>query len=254
MFMLRDAFDWLDRGVLLGTGAEPVARVSTDTRTVARGDLFVALKGDRFDAHDFVGQALAAGAAAIVVERWSAQCRPPALLVPDARRALGLIAAGWRARFPLPLIAVTGSNGKTTVRAMIAAILAEHVGAAHAFTTRGNLNNDVGVPLTLLAISDAHRLGVVELGMNHPGEIGWLAGLVRPKVALVNNAQREHQEFMAGAEATAHENGAVIAALGEDGIAVFPGDEPHAPIWRRLAGARRTIEFGLRGSGSGTTT
>ena len=244
MFELRQAFDWLPQAVLLGTGAEQVTAVSTDTRTVRQGDLFVALKGEKYDAHDFVGDAIASGAAAVMVERLSDRLRRPALLVPDSRKALGSIAAGWRARFSLPLIAVTGSNGKTTVKEMTAAILAAHFGSA-AFATRGNLNNDVGVPLTLLAMTDAHRAAVIELGMNHVGEIAWLASLARPTVALVNNAQREHQEFLAGPEATAVENGAVFSALDRNGIAVFPGDDPHAAIWRELAQGRRTIEFGL---------
>ena len=244
MFELRQAFDWLPQAVLLGTGAERVTAVSTDTRTVREGDLFVALKGEKYDAHDFLGDAIASGAAAVVVERLTDRLRRPALLVPDSRKALGWIAAGWRKRFSLPLIAVTGSNGKTTVKEMTAAILAAHFGSA-AFATRGNLNNDVGVPLTLLAMTEAHRAAVIELGMNHVGEIAWLASLACPTVALVNNAQREHQEFLDGPEATAVENGAVFGALDRDGIAVFPGDDPHAPIWRELAGGRRTIEFGL---------
>ena len=244
MFELRQAFDWLPQAVLLGTGAERVTAVSTDTRTVREGDLFVALKGEKYDAHDFVGAAIDSGAAAVVVERLTDRLRRPALLVPDSRKALGWIAAGWRARFSLPLIAVTGSNGKTTVKEMTAAILAAHFGSA-AFATRGNLNNDVGVPSTLLAMTDAHRAAVIELGMNHVGEIAWLASLARPTVALVNNAQREHQEFLAGPEATAVENGAVFGALEPNGVAVFPGDDPHAPIWRELAQGRRTIEFGL---------
>jgi UDP-N-acetylmuramoyl-tripeptide--D-alanyl-D-alanine ligase len=245
MFDLRQALDWLPEAVLLGTGAEPIARVSTDTRDVRRGDLFVALRGDRFDAHDFVGDAIAGGAAAIVVERWTGRAAPPALVVPDGRKALGWIAAGWRRRQDLPLVAVTGSNGKTTVKEMIAAILAAHLGREAAFATRGNLNNDVGVPLTLLSLDANHRAAVIELGMNHLGEIAWLAGLAQPTVALVNNAQREHQEFLDGPAATAAENGAVLEALGTAGVAVFPGDDPHAQIWRRLAGPRRTIEFGL---------
>ena len=245
VFELREAFDWLPDAVLFGTGSEPVRSVSTDTRMLKAGDLFVALRGENFDAHDFVGPALDGGAAAVVVERWTERTRPPALLVPDSRKALGWIAAGWRNRFDLPLIAVTGSNGKTTVKEMIASILAEDVGSAAAFATRGNLNNDIGVPLTLLSLRQGHRSAVVEVGMNHVGEIGWLASLVRPTVALVNNAQREHQEFLAGPEATAVENGAVLAALPDEGIAVFPGDDVHAGIWRRLAGKRRTIEFGL---------
>jgi UDP-N-acetylmuramoyl-tripeptide--D-alanyl-D-alanine ligase len=245
VFELRQAFDWLPDAVLLGTGTEAVSAVSTDTRRLKAGDLFVALRGDNFDAHDFIATAQEGGAAAIVVERWTGPMRPPALLVPDSRKALGWIAAGWRRRFELPLIAVTGSNGKTTVKEMIASILAEAVGPAAAFATRGNLNNDVGVPLTLLALASHHRAAVVEVGMNHVGEIGWLAGLVRPTVALVNNAQREHQEFLSGPEATAVENGAILAALDAQGIAVFPGDDAHADIWRSLAGKRRTIEFGL---------
>jgi UDP-N-acetylmuramoyl-tripeptide--D-alanyl-D-alanine ligase len=245
MFDLRQAFDWLPDAVLVGTGAESVQRVCTDTRSVRAGDLFVALRGENFDAHDFVADAIGSGVAAVVVERWTERTAGPALLVPDSRRALGWIAAGWRRRFDLPLVAVTGSNGKTTVKEMIAAILGAHVGAQAAFATRGNLNNDVGVPLTLLSLGEGHRAAVVELGMNHVGEIAWLASLARPTVALVNNAQREHQEFLAGPEATALENGAVFAALADDGIAVFPGDDPHAGIWRRMAAGRRTIEFGL---------
>ena len=245
MFELRQAFDWLPDAVLFGTGAETVQRVCTDTRAVKAGDLFVALRGENFDAHDFVGEAIKGGVAGVVVERWTDRTAPPALLVPDGRKALGWIAAGWRSRFKMPLIAVTGSNGKTTVKEMIAAILRAHVGAEAAFATRGNLNNDVGVPLTLLSLDTAHRAAVIELGMNHVGEIGWLASLARPTVALVNNAQREHQEFMAGPEATAIENGAAFAALGDDGVAVYPGDDAHAGVWRGLAAGRRTIEFGL---------
>jgi murE/murF fusion protein len=152
VFELRQAFDWLPDAVLFGTGSEAVGAVSTDTRMLKAGDLFVALRGESFDAHDFVGAALDGGAAAVVVERWTERTKPPALLVPDSRKALGWIAAGWRNRFDLPVIAVTGSNGKTTVKEMIASILAAHVGRAAAFATRGNLNNDVGVPLTLLSL------------------------------------------------------------------------------------------------------
>jgi len=245
MFDLRQAFDWLPQAVLLGTGAEAVQAVSTDTRTVKAGELFVALRGDNYDAHDFLDGAISGGAAALMVERWSGRTVPPALLVPDTRKALGWIAAGWRRRFHFPVIAVTGSNGKTTVKEMLASILTAHVGASAAFATRGNLNNDVGVPLTLLSLGAGHRAAVIELGMNHVGEIAWLAGLVRPTVALVNNAQREHQEFLCGPAATAVENGAVLAALDVDGTAVFPGDDACSDVWRDLAKGRRTIEFGL---------
>jgi UDP-N-acetylmuramoyl-tripeptide--D-alanyl-D-alanine ligase len=163
--------------------------------------------------------------------------------VPDSRRALGMAAAAWRARFRLPLIAVTGSNGKTTVTQMLAAILARAFGPTRRLATRGNLNNDIGLPLMLFELADGHRAAVLELGMNHPGEIGYLAQLAQPTVALVNNAQREHQEFLGSVEATARENGAAIAALPPEGVAVFPADDPYASIWRNLAGTRRVVDF-----------
>lgn len=246
MFDLRQALDWLSAGRLTGDPAVVVSGVSTDTRALAPGQLFVALRGERFDAHDFLPQARAAGAVAVLCERWVDGIGLPVLEVADARRALGELAAGWRRRFSLPLIAVAGSNGKTTVKEMMAAILAEAVGRSASLATRGNLNNEVGVPLTLFSLTAGHRAAVVELGMNRPGEIAWLAAMAAPQVALVNNAQREHQEFLGSVAATAAENGQVIAALGADGIAVFPGDDPHAPVWRELAGPRRCLEFGLR--------
>ncbi|MCO5108612.1 MAG: UDP-N-acetylmuramoyl-tripeptide--D-alanyl-D-alanine ligase [Burkholderiaceae bacterium] len=245
MFELREAFGWLSSGCLYGDGAIRIGGVSTDTRSIAAGDLFVALRGERFDAHDFLGQAQASGAAAVVFERWVPGIRVAAIRVPDSRRALGEVARGWRGRFDLPLVTVAGANGKTTVKEMVSAILAGHFGEAQRLATRGNLNNDVGVPLTLLRLRATHRAAVVEVGTNHPGEIAWLASVARPTVALVTNAQREHQEFLHGVEGSARENGASIAVLGADGVAVFPGDDTQAPIWRELAGARRCVEFGL---------
>jgi UDP-N-acetylmuramoyl-tripeptide--D-alanyl-D-alanine ligase len=245
VFSLREAFGWIDSARLVGDGAVRVASVCTDSRAIEPGCLFFALRGERFDAHDFALQAQAAGAAALVLERWVPGVRVPALLVRDGRRALGQVAAGWRRRFSLPLIAVTGSNGKTTVKEMVSAILAAHYGEDARLATAGNLNNDVGVPLTLFRLSHRFRAAVLELGMNQPGEIAWLAQIARPTVTLVNNAQREHQEFMRTVEATARENGAAIAALGADGVAVYPGDDEYAPVWRALAGARRRVEFGF---------
>ena len=219
-----------------------IERVHTDTRSLQPGDLFVALRGERFDAHDFLPQAHAQGAVAALSEKGLTSAGLLGVEVPESRQALGELARLWRAQFTLPLIAVTGSNGKTTVTQMIASILRAAVGeAAHA--TRGNFNNDVGVPLTLLKLLPSHQMAVIELGMNHPGEIATLAAIAQPTVALVNNAQREHQEFMVSVEAVAHENGAVIAALADDGVAVFPSDEAHTPIWRDLAAARRVITF-----------
>jgi len=247
VFELREAFDWLSAACLYGDGATRISGVSTDSRAIAPGELFVALRGERFDAHQFIGQAQRAGAGAVLFDRWVPGVRAPAICVTDSRRALGELAAGWRRRFALSLIAVTGSNGKTTVKEMISEILAVHYGETGRMATRGNFNNDVGVPLTLLRLRAAHRAAVIELGTNHPGEVAWLAAIAGPGIALVNNAQREHQEFLDGAEGSARENGAAIAALGADGIAVFPGDEEYTPLWRALAGERRCIEFGLFG-------
>ncbi|WBS03987.1 UDP-N-acetylmuramoyl-tripeptide--D-alanyl-D-alanine ligase [Pseudoduganella sp. SL102] len=228
-----------------GTGFDGV---STDSRTVAPGALFVALRGENFDAHDFLPQ-VAQKAAAIVVERlpdgWTAPAALPVILVQDTLAALGQIARWWRSQFDLPLIGVTGSNGKTTVKEMIAAILAAAHGEEDRLATRGNLNNEIGVPLTLFRLAPHHSSAVIELGMNHPGEIGRLARIAMPTIALVNNAQREHQEFMHTVEAVARENGSVLAALPGDGTAVFPSHDEFTPIWRELAGSRRTITFGL---------
>jgi len=219
-----------------------VTRVHTDTRSLRAGDLFVALRGERFDAHDFLPQAAAAGAVAALAEQGLTAAGLCGVEVHNSREALGQLAAAWRAQFVLPLIAVTGSNGKTTVTQMLAAVLRAAVGEG-AFSTEGNFNNDVGVPLTLLRLQAQHRLAVIELGMNHPGEITGLARMAAPTVALVNNAQREHQEFMATVEAVARENASVFDALSVDGMAVFPSDDEHAALWRELAAGRRVTTF-----------
>ncbi|MGV8823685.1 UDP-N-acetylmuramoyl-tripeptide--D-alanyl-D-alanine ligase [Methylibium petroleiphilum] len=250
MMDLALAHKLLPGSTLVGDPATPLLRVHSDTRTLRAGDLFVALKGERFDAHDFLPQARAAGAVAAVAEHGLAEAGLAGLQVADTRAALGTLGANWRARMSLPLIAVTGSNGKTTVTQMIASILRAWVGDA-AFATQGNFNNDIGVPLTLLRLRQDpdtwHRAAVVELGMNHVGEIAQLARMAAPTVALVNNAQREHQEFMASVEAVARENGAVIEALGANGTAVFPSDDAHAAVWQALAGTRPTLTFSLEG-------
>jgi UDP-N-acetylmuramoyl-tripeptide--D-alanyl-D-alanine ligase len=245
MKTLGQLLSQLDGARVVGQPELAFQRVHTDTRTLQPGDLFVALKGERFDAHDFLPQALGQGALAAIAHQGLAAAGLPGVEVPDTRRALGELARRWRSQFNLPLIAVTGSNGKTTVTQMVASILRAAAGdAAHA--TQGNFNNDIGVPLTLLRLSAAHRLSVVELGMNHPGEIAELAALALPTVALVNNAQREHLEFMATVEAVARENGQVIQALGADGVAVFPSDDAYTPLWRGFAGPRRVLTFSDR--------
>ena len=222
--------------------------VSTDSRKVGPGNLFVALRGERFDAHAFLPQVAAQGAAAVVVQQRPADLSIPALVVPDTRIALGEIARHWRRQFSLPVIGVTGSNGKTTVKEMIAAILAAALDKSQFIATSGNLNNDIGVPLTVLRLGQKCRAAVIELGMNHPGEIAVLTSIAQPTLGLVNNAQREHQEFMASVEAVARENGAVLAGLPANGIAVFPSDDPFTPLWRTLAanvGQRTITTFGF---------
>jgi UDP-N-acetylmuramoyl-tripeptide--D-alanyl-D-alanine ligase len=235
------ALSWLSQARGVNIQSVTADRVHTDSRSLQAGDLFVALRGERFDGNEFIAQAKAQGAVAVVCEAsGEAQAMAhdlPALVVSDARIALGELAAGWRAQFDLPVIAVTGSNGKTTVTQMIASILRAHAGK-DALSTQGNLNNDIGVPLTLFNLRAHHRIAVVELGMNHPGEIAYLSKLAQPNVALVNNAQREHQEFMGTVEAVAHENGAVLQALPLEGVAVFPSDDVYTPIWQALSGHR----------------
>ncbi len=237
---------WLTNSHLHGDGSTQVMRVHTDTRTLELGDLFVAIKGERFDANALLREAQQRGAVAAI-------CHPDAdrngvtlacIEVPDTRQALGALAAAWRAQFDVPLIVVTGSNGKTTVTQMLASILHAWKGDA-ALATLGNFNNDIGVPLTLLRLRKHHQIAVLELGMNHPGEIASLAAMAQPTVALVNNAQREHLEFMASVQAVALENGSAIAALGPQGVAVFPRDDAFTSTWKTLAGARNQVTFAM---------
>ena len=241
----------LPQARLVGEGATPLQRVHSDTRSLQPGDFFVALRGERFDANDFLTQAREAGAAAALAERGLEAAGLPGIEVPDAKTALGLLAQAWRARLQLPVIAVTGSNGKTTVTQMIARILTAWLGE-DALATQGNLNNEIGVPLTVLRLRQDetrwHRAAVIELGMNHPGEIAPLAAMAQPTVALVNNAQREHQEFMGTVEAVARENGEVIRALPPTGVAVFPAEDACAPIWHELAASRAQLSFALQGA------
>ena len=245
MLSLGEAARLIPGATVHGDPDTTFERVSTDSRTVGPGDLFVALKGDRFDAHDFLGDVAARGAAAALVAHVPAGLAMPVVEGGETRAALGALAHGWRKRFAVPLVAVTGSNGKTTVKEMIASIFAAAVGADARLATAGNLNNDIGVPLTLLRLSGAHRVAVIELGMNHPGETEVLARLAAPTVALVNNAQREHQEFMATVEAVALEHAAVIHALTPDGVAVFPADDAYASIWRVAATGNPILDFAL---------
>ncbi|MFZ6843971.1 UDP-N-acetylmuramoyl-tripeptide--D-alanyl-D-alanine ligase [Undibacterium sp. RuTC16W] len=222
--------------------------LTTDSRKVMAGDLFVALRGEHFDAHDFLTDVVVRGAVAVVAEHVPADLGVPALIVPNTLLALQEIARYWRQQFSLPVIAVTGSNGKTTVKEMIASILTAYVGEEHSLATSGNLNNEIGVPLTVLRLNKAHQAAVFELGMNHPGEIAVLASVAQATVAMVNNAQREHQEFMQTVQAVAEENGTVLRQLPANGVAVFPADDTYSDLWRAYAaetGQRKIVTFGL---------
>lgn len=232
-----------EAAAIVGAAARPAGRfdgISTDSRTLRAGELFVALDGPRFDGHDYLEQAAAAGAAGALVRR--AHPALPCLEVADPLRALTQLAAAWRARFELPLVAITGSSGKTTVKELIAAALA---GAGPVLATRGNRNNHIGVPLTLLELRDTHRAAVVEMGMNHVGEIAHLADLARPTVGVIGNAGAAHLEGLGSVAAIARSKGELVEHLPPDAVAVLNADDTYLSLWQRLAGPRRACTFGL---------
>jgi UDP-N-acetylmuramoyl-tripeptide--D-alanyl-D-alanine ligase len=223
----------------------PFASVSTDTRNLAPQALFFAIRGERFDAVRFLSQAFAGGAAGAVVPVGTAVDAAATIEVDDVRAALGRLAAHWRRKFHLPVVAVTGSNGKTTVKDMIAAVLGAHVGSECVLATEGNLNNDIGMPLTLLALRAQHRYAVIEMGMNHAGEIGYLTRIACPDVALVTNAGTAHIGMLGSVDAIARAKGEIYDGLESDGVAIVNADDAHAPLWRAQNARRRTVSFGL---------
>ena len=220
-------------------------RVATDTRSIQPGDLFVALKGERFDGHVYAQQALDQGAAAVMIAAAAECTAQPAIVVADTRLALGQLAAWWRDQMPARIVGVTGSNGKTTVKEMLAAILRVASSDDAVLATAGNFNNDIGLPLTLLKLRPQHRFGVIEMGMNHAGEIDYLTRLARPDVALVNNAGAAHIGMLGSVEAVARAKGEIFAGLSEQGVAVINADDAHAALWRALAGNKTVLDFGL---------
>ncbi len=223
------------------TAEVPVSGVSTDSRSVRPGELYVALSGERFDGHDFVSAAVAGGAALALVSR-PADAAVPQLVVPDTLAALHALAAAHRARFDIPVVGLTGSNGKTTTKEMIAAVLAP-LGPVH--RTPGNLNNHIGVPLTLLGLSGEHRAAVVEMGMNHAGEIRVLAALARPGVAVITNAGRAHLEGLGGREAVADAKSEIAERLGHEDTLIYFGDDALLRDKNaRRSCRRRTFGFG----------
>jgi UDP-N-acetylmuramoyl-tripeptide--D-alanyl-D-alanine ligase len=222
-------------------------RVTTDSRDLRPGDLFVGIRGERFDGQTFADQALSAGAAGVMVEAGAKIISPNArvLEVDNTRLALGRLAAFWRARFALPLIAITGSNGKTTVKEMLASILCQVAGESRVLATIGNLNNDIGVPMTLLRLNTAHQYAVIEMGMNHLGEIAYLSLQAKPTIALINNAGTAHIGEVGSVEAIACAKGEIFEGLDEDGIAIINSDDTFADYWRSRAQGRRVIDFGI---------
>ena len=239
--------DWLSASLPSGSAGLMVHGVSTDTHTLQPGDLFIALRGAQFDAHEFLAEVREAGAVAAVVEAGHPVLRSPALdgwpliVCDDTRHALGELGQAWRARYHLPVIAITGSNGKTTTKEMVAHLCRAAVGDVAVLSTLGNFNNEIGLPLTLLRLGPEHRFAVIELGMSHPGEIAALARLAQPTIAIVTNAQRAHLEGVGTLARVAEEKGSLFDAIPENGTAVVNLDDPHAQSWLDRIQAGRHI-------------
>lgn len=232
--------------------------VCTDSRTVQEGDLFVALSGEKFDGHKFVAGAIEKGAVAAMIKGQSGDddliSGKPLIKVADTRLGLGQLAASWRKRFAVLLVAVTGSNGKTTVKEMVASIFRQEIEnkrfgdndpAEYVLATEGNLNNDIGVPLMLLRLRAQHVFAVIEMGMNHIGEIAYLSQLAKPNLAVITNAGAAHISGLGTVEAVAHAKGEIFTGLDQQGIAIINADDHYAPLWRKLADGRRVVDFGL---------
>lgn len=211
-----------------------------DTRTLKSGQLFVALHGERTDGHDFVEQAISAGAAGVLVE--DAPNLEPAVVVANTLKALGALAAGWRQKFDLPLVAITGSNGKTTVRAMTTSILQQQF---ECLSTRGNYNNEIGLPLSLGAMDSSHERAVIEMGAGQPGDIRYLCQIAHPTIGLINNASSAHLEKMGSVRKIAETKGEIVASLPEDGIAILNADDDHLDLWKEMATGGKVVTFGL---------
>lgn len=232
------------RGQLIGQDAL-FTSVGTDSRNLATQQLFVALQGEKFDGHDYAKQVFEHGTTGVLVHKNVAGLSA-GILVNDTRLALGDLAAYWRGKFEMPIAAITGSSGKTTVKEMLASILrtaTQHTDAVLA--TQGNLNNDIGLPLTMLKLRSQHQYAVLEMGMNHAGEISYLTKLARPTVALVNNAGTAHIGELGSVEAIAHAKGEIYQGLAADGTAIFNADDDFAPLWRGMTAGYKQMTFGL---------
>ncbi len=232
------------RGQLIGADVE-FCCVGTDSRAIKKGQLFVALKGENFDGHEYAAQSLEQGASAVLVSK--ASNVSPAVVVEDTRLALGDLASHWRAKFDMPVVAITGSNGKTTVKEMLAAILkVATADDASVLATQGNLNNDIGLPMTMLNLGKQHRYAVLEMGMNHTGELSYLSNLAKPNVALVNNAGTAHIGELGSLEAIANAKGEIFEGLADGGTAIINADDVFANLWKNLASKHQQVTFGLK--------
>ncbi|CZX23300.1 UDP-N-acetylmuramoyl-tripeptide--D-alanyl-D-alanine ligase [Enterobacter hormaechei subsp. steigerwaltii] len=216
-----------------------IEAVTTDTRKVTAGCLFVALKGERFDAHDFAQQAKDNGAGALLVSR-KLDIDLPQIVVKDTRLAFGELAAWVRQQVPTRVVALTGSSGKTSVKEMTAAILSQ---CGNTLYTAGNLNNDIGVPMTLLRLTHEHEYAVIELGANHQGEIAWTVSLTRPEAVLVNNLAAAHLEGFGSLAGVAKAKGEIYTGLPDDGIAIMNADNNDWLNWQSIIGSRKTWRF-----------
>jgi len=217
-----------------------VRGINTDSRTVKQGELFVALKGDNFDAHDFITHAADRGAAAFLVEHEITDVKP-VLVVKNSRVAFGELARSWRSQFTYPVVAVTGSNGKTTVKEMLHSILSTQ---GNVLATKGNFNNDIGVPITLYRMTSNHDSAVIEMGANHKKEISYLTELVQPDVAIITNAAAAHLDGFGSLDGVAEAKGEIFEGLADDGVAIINYDDPHYSYWKQLIGSIKMLSFG----------
>lgn len=238
---------------------QPIKRFISNSKEILPGDCFIAIRGEKFDAHDFLSDVQAQGASiCLISDSRNLPKNLTGILVKDTVQALQDLARGWKkfceSQSLEKLVVVTGSNGKTTVKGMIESIFNAGVGSQYTLATQGNFNNEIGLPLSLLRLNAEHQLAVIELGMNHPGETKLLANIAQADIALINNAQREHQEFMATVEAVAQEHGLAISALSESGVAVFPANTEYSKYWRDLAKSREVFDFAWGNESSATVT
>lgn len=237
---------------LLRTDNTVFQGVSTDTRTLVPRNLFVALHGEKYDGHHFAEKALKMGAACALVEKpLSDQC--PQIIVKDTYKALGHIASEWRAQFKFPFVGITGSNGKTTLKNMIASILETAAKPYHVLATKGNLNNHIGLPLTLCQLSEDQRFAILEMGMNHLGEISYLTRMTQPHVAIITNAAESHLEGVGDLDGVAKAKGEIFQGLHDDGTAILNRDDHYYPYWEGLVGQKSKLTFGLHADADVTT-